>query len=537
MTHITHSSGKLRTPIATEGAPAEASEGYPRNSVPAAPPPTPLAPMAPADSAPRVDPGAPPSTGGVRLGQTTPVQTREYIVLVPRGADTISAQSMQQMIEPMLARPSYSERQQALGNPERGRYVMTLSPQEVQRMQSEGMEVIPNATVTIPDPLGGDEVDETFLTDEITAEDIVSRGVHQVERLQQRQGFDGSGTLAITADTGITNDNPDIRPTVLFDDPATPSPTDPQRDTSDHGSHVHSISTARGDNVTGKRGVAPEASGGGIIALPGGGGSIAQVLASIETAIEWSNRPEWADRFVSLNLSLGGPTTGDRANDLLAQAVQEAEEVHGIYVTIANGNSGPGLGTVRSPAWGPAGLAVAATDHAGSLDTEDDSIAPFSSRGTPDPGAPLGQRENPDAAAGGVNIRGVVPGGYANLSGTSMAAPQHAGAGNVLGGEVYAMLQDGVIDRSAVQLVNDRGETVELPEDWTVRDLVRARVLHGWVTRTSFDLVDEAPWEDGAGDLRLEDAANLMLQELNVTEEQRVAARIANEIGTSGNED
>ncbi|MEL7306316.1 MAG: hypothetical protein AAGJ56_10865, partial [Myxococcota bacterium] len=215
MTHITHSSGKLRTPISTEGAPAEANEGHPGDSVPGAPPPTPLAPMAPPDSAPRVDPGAPPSTGGVRLGQTTPVQTREYIVLVPRGADTISAQSMQQMIEPMLARPSYSERQQALGNPERGRYVMTLSPQEVQRMQSEGMEVIPNATVTIPDPLGGDEVDETFLTDEITAEDVVSRGVHQVERLQQRQGFDGSGTLAITADTGITDDNPDIRPTVL----------------------------------------------------------------------------------------------------------------------------------------------------------------------------------------------------------------------------------------------------------------------------------------------------------------------------------
>jgi len=88
----------------------------------------------------------------------------------------------------------------------------------------------------------------------------------------------------------------------------------------------------------------------------------------------------------------------------------------GIDTYFSNGNAGPELGSVGSPASFPESFGVGAVD-------DTDWIVGFSSRG-PSPFGPL----KPDVSAPGVSILSSVPGGgYAKANGTSMAVPQAAG--------------------------------------------------------------------------------------------------------------
>lgn len=100
-----------------------------------------------------------------------------------------------------------------------------------------------------------------------------------------------------------------------------------------------------------------------------------------------------------------------------------AWEAAGIVPVFANGNSGPGTGTVGSPASYPHAIGVGAVDA-------DDQIAWFSSRG---PVTWDGvEYTKPDLAAPGHYIRSTWPrhlsdDGYHTISGTSMAAPHVTG--------------------------------------------------------------------------------------------------------------
>ena len=106
--------------------------------------------------------------------------------------------------------------------------------------------------------------------------------------------------------------------------------------------------------------------------------------------------------------------------DMLRPAV-EACRAAGIVVVASAGNSGPGAGSVSDP---PAIYAASFT--AGATDVNDD-IAGFSSRG-PVTSDGSGRRK-PDVSAPGVSVRSSIPGGgYASLSGTSMAGPHVVGA-------------------------------------------------------------------------------------------------------------
>jgi subtilisin family serine protease len=123
----------------------------------------------------------------------------------------------------------------------------------------------------------------------------------------------------------------------------------------------------------------------------------------------------------------------------------------GIFPVFAAGNSGPGCGSIASPADDPRVLAVGSTSLGG-------VVSGFSGRGPLD-GTPV----KPDISAPGDGILSAYRGGaasYAVLRGTSMAAPHAAGAAALLWGANPALIGDydatyAALTGSAAPLQND----------------------------------------------------------------------------------
>ncbi len=108
----------------------------------------------------------------------------------------------------------------------------------------------------------------------------------------------------------------------------------------------------------------------------------------------------------------------------------------GVFPVFSNGNSGPGSGTVGSPASYPLSCGVGATDNG-------DNIASFSSRGPAPNISPINNPQywyystwnllKPDVSAPGVDVPSSIPGGgYASWDGTSMASPHVTGGTAIL---------------------------------------------------------------------------------------------------------
>ncbi len=228
--------------------------------------------------------------------------------------------------------------------------------------------------------------------------DTVPWGITRVGADQVQAGGNyGTGIKVGIIDTGIDLDHPDL--TVVGGATFVLGTTTPDDDHG-HGSHVAGTVAALSNGI-GVIGCAPQASLYAIKVLnSAGSGSWTDVAAGIDWAA--------ANGMNIINMSLGG-TAGTTA---LQQACDNAYAA-GVLVVCAAGNSGNTAGTgdnVGYPARYDSCMAVAATDSA-------DVRAYFSSTGP-----------KVEIAAPGVSIySSYMNGGYATMSGTSMASPHVAG--------------------------------------------------------------------------------------------------------------
>ncbi|WP_217913144.1 S8 family serine peptidase [Miltoncostaea marina] len=222
-------------------------------------------------------------------------------------------------------------------------------------------------------------------------------------------GLTGAGVRIGSIDTGVDAAHPALagRIAAWRDFVAgAPAPYD------DNGHGTHTVGTMVGGGAT-PIGVAPGAT---VVVAKAmgrdGAGRGSDILAAAQWMADPDGDPATADQPQVVNNSWG---TTVRDDPWFRPMVQRWIAL-GIVPVFSAGNTGPGPGTIGSPADDPETLAVGAVDARG-------EIAPFSSRGLP------GGVAKPDLVAPGVGVVSSVPGGgEASYSGTSMAAPHVTGA-------------------------------------------------------------------------------------------------------------
>ena len=232
-------------------------------------------------------------------------------------------------------------------------------------------------------------------------------------------GRHGEGVVVANLDTGVDVTHPDLASswrggTDSWFDPYGQHPTTPT-DVNGHGTWTMGVMVG-GDAGGTALGVAPAAKW--IAAKIFDDQGTATTLA-IHRAFQWlldpDGNPSTDDAPDVVN---GSWTMGAAGCDLEFQLDLRALRAAGVLPVFAAGNGGPGAGTSFSPANNPEALAVGSTSLADAVDS-------ISSRG---PSACDGSTF-PDLVAPGVDVRTTdLYGGYATESGTSLAAPEVAGA-------------------------------------------------------------------------------------------------------------
>lgn len=296
---------------------------------------------------------------------------------------------------------------------------------------------------------------------EAWAADYLSARATGADIVQRSLGLTGRGIGVAVLDSGITSWHDDLTP---GRDDSTSYPYANQRvtkfvdfvngqtmpyDDHGHGSHVAGILLGNGYDSRGRHaGIAPEASLVSLKVLDANGkGSVSTIIQ----ALDWVEQYGARYNIRVVNLSLGAAVTQSYWIDPLALAARRLTE-RGIVVVAAAGNLGrnadgaPQYGGILAPGNAPWVLTVGASSTEGTPRTQDDIVAAFSSLGPtrgdylakPDlvapgrgvlslavPGSTLYQ-SHPDYLVDANGRSGYPP--YLSLSGTSMAAPQVAGA-------------------------------------------------------------------------------------------------------------
>ena len=228
----------------------------------------------------------------------------------------------------------------------------------------------------------------------------------------------GKGVTVGVVDTGIT-----AHPDLVIAGGANTVPGENRNDFGDngrnHGTHVAGIIAARGTPPNGLRGVAPGVTLRAYRVFGKGQGSASSfaIAKAIDVAI--------ADKCDLINMSLGS----SQPDPVIAAAVEDARAA-GAVCMVASGNND------RSPVSYPAAEDMAvAVSAIGRKKT-----FPASAAAADEVAAPFGTDKNDfialfsnvgpqiDLTGPGVAIMSTVPGGYAEISGTSMACPAATGA-------------------------------------------------------------------------------------------------------------
>lgn len=288
--------------------------------------------------------------------------------------------------------------------------IRLTAPAEVVRKindRPDVLEIVPDAIVDPPKTWPGARLPDRG--DALWSIDIVN-----APEVWRAHGLTGKGVLIGHIDTGADGNHPDLAGKIYaWKDciSGRPTPYD------DQGHGTHSLGTIIGGSASGKAiGVAPDARVAVAKVFPASGGAnTSDILAAMEWIMDPDGDPATDDAPRMVSNSWGSSSLVKTFWDPVAAWVQA-----GIFPCFAAGNSGPGERTVGTPGGFPHSFAVGATDAG-------DRIASFSSRG---PVAWDGvTMVKPDVSAPGKDIRSAMPGGkYAEMSGTSMACPNVAGA-------------------------------------------------------------------------------------------------------------
>jgi subtilisin len=245
----------------------------------------------------------------------------------------------------------------------------------------------------------------------LSAGQVVDWGNVYLQAAAAHEFTRGENAVVFVLDTaGTFADHPDLAVNNLqeFNKNLTNSP---DRDHHGHGTHCAGI-VAGVDNEVGVMGIAPAA---GLVACKvlndSGGGSYMWISQMIRYVADLEDAGRLKGKRRILSLSLGGPA-GQATPSHLKSAIDYAIG-RGCFIIVAAGNSGfsGGSSTVGPPGNYAPVITVASTDQPG------DRRSSFSAGG----------REIDLAAPGGAIYSTHKNGGYAKLSGTSMACPQVAG--------------------------------------------------------------------------------------------------------------
>ena len=259
-----------------------------------------------------------------------------------------------------------------------------------------------------------------ILTVDATPNDPRFAELYGMDRIDAPEGWDAAGLGAFPAsggvkigivDTGIDQTHPDLsgqtvacaKSQGLLPIMSGSIQVGQCADDNDHGSHVAGTIAAKANNGVGVAGVAFNAD---LVICKALGGPLGTgSTADVANCINWV--ASQGARVISMSLGGGASTT-------LQQAVASAwNNGNGAVIVAAAGNDGDA--TLNYPAAYAEVVSVAATDSA-------DARASFSNANA-----------DVEVAAPGVNVLSTVRGGgYATLSGTSMATPHVSAVAGVL---------------------------------------------------------------------------------------------------------